>query len=108
MYWDLLIIALALYNCVSIPFEVAFRTSFTNHWSLKVINYIIDFLFFFDIVVNFRTTYINQKTGSEVTSAKKIAIHYIFAGRFWIDLLASIPFELIFKIFLESVSSGQI
>lgn len=68
MRWDLYIIGLALYNCVTIPYEVAFNTKFTDHWSLAVINYIVDICFFLDVVMNFRTTYINNKTGSEVTS----------------------------------------
>lgn len=58
----------------------------------------IDIFFASDIFFNFRTTYINPKTGTEVTSWKKIGFHYVFGGRFWIDLAASIPFELVFVI----------
>jgi len=100
MRWDLLIIILALYNCVSIPFEVCYDSKFTTHVLLTIYEYFIDVLFFLDIIVNFRTTYINSKTGVEVTSGCKIAMKYIFYGRFWIDLAASIPLELFVEVIL--------
>ena len=54
---------------------------------------IIDILFAVDIVVNFMTTYINPKTGVVVTNPNRIVKNYIFRGRFFVDLLASIPFD---------------
>lgn len=58
----------------------------------RALEYIIDFLFFLDIVINFRTTYNHSQTGDEVFDPKLIAIHYI-KGRFWIDIAAVIPFD---------------
>ena len=55
---------------------------------------IVDVVFAIDILVNFRTTYISEKTSTEVVNGKLIAKNYIFGGRFVIDLLASIPFDL--------------
>lgn len=100
MRWDLLIIILALYNCVSIPYEVGYESKFTDNIGLTVFEYFIDVLFFIDIVVNFRTTYVDSKTGVEVTSGLKVALKYIFYGRFWIDLGASLPLELIVVVIL--------
>jgi len=81
---------------------------------------IVDVLFGVDILVNLRSTYIDEKTGIEVVTGKQIAKNYIFGrhgndsgevignekvsrwarynifgGRFWIDLMASIPFDLL-------------
>jgi hypothetical protein len=53
---------------------------------------IIDLLFFIDILFNFRTTYTDSSTGDEIGNPKKIAKHYVL-GRFWIDLLSSIPLD---------------
>jgi len=72
MRWDLLIIVLALYNCLSIPYEVCYGSSFTDSVGLDVFEYCIDVLFFLDIVINFRTTFVS-KTGTEVTSGLKVA-----------------------------------
>lgn len=44
--WDLLVIFLALYNCVSIPFEVAFEEGFVKHVTITVFDFMIDFCFF--------------------------------------------------------------
>lgn len=102
--WDLIVIFFALYNCVSIPYEVAFSGGFSDHISMTILDYIIDVCFFMDIVFNFRTTYVNSKTGTEVISPKKVFINYAFHGRFFIDLLASIPFELIVEFILPNNS----
>lgn len=50
-------------------------------------------MFIVDIVINFRTTYVN--INDEVVSHPgKIAIHY-FKGWFLIDMVAAIPFDLL-------------
>lgn len=43
-------------------------------------------------MVNFRTTYINVKTGGEVTQSKRIAVNYL-KNYFVIDVLATFPFD---------------
>ena len=96
--WDLLIIILALYNCVIIPLNVAFTNlNFGSSIGAQVIDRIIDVLFFLDVVLNFRTTFLNPTTGIIVKQPKRIAYNYIFKGRFVVDVLATIPFELIFQ-----------
>ena len=57
-------------------------------------NSFIDVFFFIDIIVNFRTTYINTKTAEEITTPNLIAFNYL-KTRFVIDFLATIPFDLI-------------
>jgi len=56
------------------------------------INWIFDSIFFIDIIVNFRTSFTNTMTGDEVTDFKLIAKNYLKL-RFWIDVLATIPFD---------------
>ena len=63
----------------------------------------IDGLFAFDILINFRSCYIDPKTDILIVDPKKITQNYM-AGRFWVDLCASIPFE-IFVIFFQEGSS---
>ena len=97
--WDMVVIVLSIWNSISIPFEFAFPESMEGNSSFTVIDYIIDFLFAFDILINFRSIYYDHKTDEPVTDGKKIALTYVFKGRFVIDLLASTPFELIMVIF---------
>ena len=63
-----------------------------------LIEYIIDLLFITDLFINFRTIYLNSKTGDVTDNPKTIAWMYIFQGRFFIDLIASIPFEVLILI----------
>lgn len=51
-------------------------------------------MFFMDILIVFRTSYVNSYTGEEILYSNKIVWNYLF-GRFWIDLLATIPFDVI-------------
>lgn len=57
--WDLLIMILSLFNCFTIPIEVAFETPFMKSPAVQVFNYIIDIIFFMDICIAFRTVYID-------------------------------------------------
>ena len=57
-----------------------------------LINSIIDFFFILDILVSFRTTYIDDK-GQEVFEPYRIARKYMKII-FWIDLATVIPFDI--------------
>ena len=94
---------LAIYNCISIPFTVAFEPDAStgyNAWERT-----LDVLFGLDVILSFRTTFVNSKTGFEISDNKRVAINYIKSGRFFIDTLASIPFELLIKAFDPSASA---
>lgn len=64
MRWDLYVIILTLWNCLYIPFNVAFEEEQPEGSTDKIayFDYFVDFCFFCDIVFNFRTTYVNSKT----------------------------------------------
>lgn len=62
-------------------------------------NYFIDAIFFIDLVLNFRTTYFNPRTGDEVSDPKLIAASYL-KSRFWFDLLAAVPFDDVIGFFV--------
>ena len=61
-------------------------------------SHVIDFMFFLDILITFRTTTVNIMTGQIIMEPKTIAKNYI-QGRFWIDLVSTIPFEEILFMF---------
>jgi potassium voltage-gated channel Eag-related subfamily H protein 2 len=60
---------------------------------LTAIDLIVDVMFLIDILINFRTTYVN-KNDEVVSHPGKIAVHY-FKGWFLIDMVAAIPFDLL-------------
>lgn len=84
------------------PFFIAFDPSWGDHISFTLVDWIVNFVFTVDIGVNFRTTHINTQTGIEVYNPKIIAKKYILGGKFWIDLISSIPFD---NIEIEALSA---
>lgn len=57
---------------------------------------------FSDILLNFRTTFVNKK-GEVVSDWKSISINYL---RTWfvVDLLAALPFDLLYALYGEEVN----
>jgi hypothetical protein len=53
----------------------------------------VDVTFIVDILINFRTTFVN-KNDEVVSHPWRIAVHYL-RGWFVIDLVAAIPFDLL-------------
>ena len=100
--WDIFVMLLAVYNCVSIPYTVAFEPTVTagfNAWER-----LVDCIFGTDIILNFRTTFLHSKTGIEIGDFKGVAFGYVKGGRFFIDLAASIPFDLLIETFDTSAN----
>ena len=86
---------LAMWNCFSIPFFVAFKPPVANSLGMNSVNYIIDSLFVIDIVFTFRTTFFSNKTGEEVIDPVDIAKAYLISISFYTDVLAIIPFDIV-------------
>ncbi|XP_053599137.1 potassium voltage-gated channel subfamily H member 6 isoform X13 [Microplitis demolitor] len=101
--WDWIILLLVMYTAIFTPYVAAFLLSEPDYNSRKakkysddpivIIDLIVDVTFVVDILINFRTTFVN--TNDEVVSGPwKIAVHYL-RGWFIIDLVAAIPFDLL-------------
>uniref|UniRef100_A0A8C0GNR3 Ion transport domain-containing protein n=1 Tax=Chelonoidis abingdonii TaxID=106734 RepID=A0A8C0GNR3_CHEAB len=101
--WDWLILLLVIYTAVFTPYSAAFllsevqedvRRSCSYSCSpLTVVDLLVDIMFLIDILINFRTTYVNSNE-EVVSQPGRIAIHY-FKGWFLIDMVAAIPFDLL-------------
>lgn len=72
--WDLFTMLLAIYNCFTVPFFVAFRPPEST--ALQVVNTLIDFIFLIDVGLNFFTTYVDRN-GDEILELKKIVRNYL-------------------------------
>ncbi|XP_014348120.1 potassium voltage-gated channel subfamily H member 2 [Latimeria chalumnae] len=102
--WDWLILLLVIYTAIFTPYSAAFllndkeeevkrRDCGYSCNPLNVVDLIVDIMFIIDILINFRTTYVNSND-EVVSHPGKIAIHY-FKGWFLIDMVAAIPFDLL-------------
>ncbi|XP_039292753.1 potassium voltage-gated channel subfamily H member 8 isoform X2 [Nilaparvata lugens] len=97
--WDWLILIATFYVAIVVPYNASFVNS--DRPSM-VSDVVVEALFIVDIILNFRTTYVNRK-GEVVSSSSSIAINY-GKGWFVLDLLAAIPFDLLYA---SDVYSGE-
>lgn len=93
LYWDILIIAMAIYNSIVIPIEIAFQPEQLTNPGEIVVESLINMVFFIDIFLNFRTTYISEVNGDEIFDLRQIGLMYVLKGKFFLDVLSSIPFN---------------
>lgn len=102
--WDWFVLGLVLFTAIYIPYEAAFlgnnkarpRNSIWQKINSgepqEIVNLMVDLMFIIDILINFRTTYVEKKSEEVVSSPKKIAIHYLKTW-FVVDFIAAIPFD---------------
>ncbi|XP_028979451.2 potassium voltage-gated channel subfamily H member 6a isoform X2 [Esox lucius] len=101
--WDWIILLLVIYTAVFTPYSAAFllnevedelrRSCGYTCNPLNVVDLVVDVMFIVDILINFRTTYVNHND-EVVSQPGRIAQHY-FKGWFLIDIVAAIPFDLL-------------
>lgn len=89
----MIVILFAIYTSLMTPFLIAFDPEWHDHILIILFDWVINIFFFADIAVNFRTTFIDRKTGLEIWAPKMIAKHYVINYKFWIDVASSIPFD---------------
>lgn len=115
--WDWLVLALVTYTAVVTPYMASFvlaldqereelsqsqgrrednGSDFVYSDPLVIVDYVVDVMFVVDIFINFRTTFVDS-SNEVISSPCRIAVHYIKTW-FIIDILAAIPFELLFMI----------
>ena len=78
-----------------VPYNVAFRRNDRKR-DLIIFDMVIELFFIMDIVVHFRTSFVDM-SGRIIYDQKKIAIHYL-KGWFILDFLAALPFEALYFI----------
>ena len=81
------------YIAIMVPYNVAFRRN-DRKKDLIIFDMVIELFFIMDIVVHFRTSFVDV-SGRIIYDQKKIAIHYL-KGWFILDFLAALPFEALY------------
>lgn len=54
-----------------------------------------------DIILNFRTTFHHPTTGEEISNKKQIVKSYLL-GTFFLDLVSTIPFDIVANWFMDA------
>jgi hypothetical protein len=95
--FDMFVLFLVGYSCVTSVYSVAFQIddSNTNNFA-KTFDLIVEGFFWLDLCLNFIQSFKNQETYENVTDLKEIAKQYVLKGWFFIDFVSVFPFEYIF------------
>ena len=88
--WDVFILALVVYSSLRQPYTIAF----SNTQAMTPLDWFVDISFYVDIVLNFWTGY---DKGYEVILEKRLIVKNYLAGWFFIDLLATIEWDLVIR-----------
>jgi len=89
MMWDMLMMLLLVWVCLSMPYTMGFGQADI----LRDIDRVCDVLFLLDVAFNFRTTYIDRDD-IIVTNGQKMALHYLKTW-FFIDFVSSVPWDFV-------------
>ncbi|XP_008072386.1 potassium voltage-gated channel subfamily H member 4 [Carlito syrichta] len=107
--WDGLILLATFYVAVTVPYNVCFSgdddTPITSRHTL-VSDIAVEMLFILDIILNFRTTYVSQ-SGQVISAPRSIGLHYL-ATWFFVDLIAALPFDLLYVFNITVTSLVQL
>jgi len=90
LWWDLITAIYVVYLIWLVPFSIGFEQWYPST-GLKSFNVIIDVWFIIDVILNFRTGYVDH--GVMVMDQKKITAKYL-QTYFLVDFVASVPWEL--------------
>ena len=94
-HWNNAVIILAMYNSVTIPMAIFYQDNGPTALAgepIALLDSFVDLIFLIDVIITFRTTYLDTAIGEEVTETHKIAITYL-KGSFAIDFISSVPLE---------------
>ena len=80
-------LGLAILSGFIIPLDLGFKPEFLNTSFAKFVNWVIDLIFFIDLILGFFTAYVDKK-GKEEMDSKLIFEHYTGKFVFYTDLLS--------------------
>jgi hypothetical protein len=93
LWWDMIITIVLLYSCIMTPAQVALIEEMDHATNLT--NLVIDCLFLLDMIIIFNTAIIDDELN--IISDRSIIAKEYLSAWFWIDLVAILPFDLLFE-----------
>lgn len=93
--WDLGVVIATAYVVLLAPFVIGFDVDASVGTNLFITDRFVDGIFFLDVFLNFLTGFVEQNRGGVVLDPKQVAVRY---AKTWalLDLIASVPFDLVF------------
>ena len=96
-HWNNVVTILALYNSIVIPVQLLYGENGYSEMRGSEVHFIdacVDLFFLMDIIVRFRTTFLDPKEAVEIRDPHIIGLRYI-KGTFTLDFISSVPFSSI-------------
>eukprot|EP01041_Mallomonas_annulata_P008584 gene8584-17711_t len=90
--WDVAISMFIMYSVIFDTYSLAFDQS--TEGGFLIMDYLVTIFFFIDIIFNFFTTHVDSK--HRLVTDRRIIINRYLKGWFCIDVLSTIPFDVIF------------
>ena len=97
--WDIFIAVLLIISVIATPLDIAFPEISLESNSYQVFVYILDILFFIDIVFTFFSAFESQAL--EIVDDHKIIVFNYLKFWFYLDFVTVVPLELIFQRFMK-------
>ena len=91
--WEILHVILVLYIAIFHIYKVSFLDG-QNYLVWDIFDYIVDFYFFVDIILNFFVPFMDSNY-VYITEKKKIAMNYLMSSWFVIDIVSVLPLNII-------------
>lgn len=88
--WDLLMLVLILYSCITVPFRLGMDHQAKGYWWF--VEVMVSLVFIADIVLSFQTAVLE---GDRFVLDRKLIRASYLRGWFTVDLLSSMPMELV-------------
>ena len=93
LFWCLVMLALQIYTATYMPYSICFNDIVLSGGSL-VFEYFLDFLFAFDVLINFISAK-PMPDGTLETNLKVLGKMYVKGRPFIIDVLSALPSQLL-------------
>jgi CRP-like cAMP-binding protein len=93
-FWNVIVSLLMIYTALIMPYRVSFIDTDDPNW--EIVENVIDFLFFTDILININLAYISEHDNTLIKSRKKIFFQYLKSWMI-VDIIASFPQNLVFQ-----------
>ena len=106
LVWDAICVVFILFTVFYVPIQVSFLANAPLSQPLQIIDYVVDTIFFADVLVTSNTAYYNSETDTLIIDRVSIVTRY---AKFWlwIDLAAAMPFDSIAEAAGTSKNPGQ-
>ena len=93
--WEIFVMFLVLYNTFVTPLRITFSVGNERTSPLTWLEIVVDFIFLFDVVLRFRVGIKSSAVKDQIIYDWRMIAKNYLAGYFLIDVLASIPLDLI-------------